>query len=435
MQIKITEAWLSKIAADGGELPDGERYAWDEELPGYGVRVGRRFLTLIVQHRVAGKQEQETIGRWGQPRTDGATWTEPRARKDARIKLGKMIAGISPREEIASEDGPTLGDAFDAHIESLRKRVKAGKRSEATIETFEKSKKYVDAWLDKPIAELKGSVLVELHEQIKRKAKPRANTKNEKGAALANRVITNVGTAWATLNKKLEGALGTWNPAKSVDKDSLVAKRVRILDEDLPDWAARVATMRSAIQRDGLMFALFTGLRSEDVRTIRFENFDEDERTLDIPDPKGGEARAFTIPLPKICVAILERRRTTNRTALGRADDGYAFPAIDADGEVGPIGDLRQQVHEGKKHTRFPSEDVHTLRRTWESVAHETGITELDQHVLSNHAYGSHNVNATYIAQHIDHLRACADRIERALRDRLDATPTKKRARGKLRAV
>jgi hypothetical protein len=39
------------------------------------------------------------------------------------------------------------------------------------------------------------------------------------------------------------------------------------------------------------------------------------------------------------------------------------------------------------------------LRRTYESVAHEVGISELDQHVLTNHAFASHNVNATYIAQ------------------------------------
>lgn len=70
------------------------------------------------------------------------------------------------------------------------------------------------------------------------------------------------------------GTLGTWNPAKSVEKDSLKPKRVRLSNEVLPDWYARVHTMRNPIQRDGLVFALFTGLRSEDVRTTRFEHAD-----------------------------------------------------------------------------------------------------------------------------------------------------------------
>jgi hypothetical protein len=69
-----------------------------------------------------------------------------------------------------------------------------------------------------------------------------------------------VSACWNTLNKKLEGGLGTWNPAKSVEKDRLTAKRERIADADLPDWYARVQTMRNPIQRDGLLLALFTGL-------------------------------------------------------------------------------------------------------------------------------------------------------------------------------
>ena len=56
---------------------------------------------------------------------------------------------------------------------------------------------------------------------------------------------------------------------------------------------------------------------------------------------------------------------------------------------------------------------MHSLRRTWESIANDEGISELDQHVLSNHSFGAHNVNATYISQHIDHLAKCADEDRR----------------------
>jgi hypothetical protein len=58
------------------------------------------------------------------------------------------------------------------------------------------------------------------------------------------------------LNKKLEGGLGTWNPAKSVEQDRLAATRERIADAELPDWYARVQTMRNPVQRDGLLLAL-----------------------------------------------------------------------------------------------------------------------------------------------------------------------------------
>jgi integrase len=57
---------------------------------------------------------------------------------------------------------------------------------------------------------------------------------------------------------------------------------------------ARVATMRSAIKRDGLMLALYTGLRHDDVRTMRFDQVDFDDETVHLPNPKGGPGAAFT---------------------------------------------------------------------------------------------------------------------------------------------
>lgn len=175
--------------------------------------------------------------------------------------------------------------------------------------------------------------------------------------------------------------------------------------------------MRSPIKRDGLMVALYTGLRHEDVRTLRFDLVDFDDQTLHLPNPKGGESKAFTIPLSKTPFAILQRRQRDNAKDLGRGDDGWCFPGIDQEGKVGPVSELRAAVttrKNGKRiaEGRFPVEDVHSLRRTWESIANDEGITELDQHVLSNHSFGSHNVNATYISQHIDHLATCAEKVD-----------------------
>jgi len=99
---------------------------------------------------------------------------------------------------------------------------------------------------------------------------------------------------------------------------------------------------------------------------------------------------------------------------------------------VGPIADLRQG---DAKDNRFPVEDVHTLRRTWESIANDEGISELDQHVLSNHSFGAHNVNATYISQHIEHLAKCADKIDAGITRRIKNPQPRKRKQRHLRAV
>jgi integrase len=278
-----------------------------------------------------------------------------------------------------------------------------------------------------------GRVPKEALRRIKASARSRegTNPNNERGAPLANRVIAHVSACWNTLNKKLEGGLGTWNPARSVERDRLTAKRERIADADLPDWYARVQTMRNPIQRDGLLLALFTGLRSEHVRSIRFEHVDWSERSLRLPDPEGGADRAFKIPLSKTGLEILRRRRDQNAAhpLFPTGDGGFAFPGVNSTGQLGPIVDLRQQVHDGNKHARFPAEDVHTLRRTYESVAHEIGISELDLHVLTNHAFVSHNVNATYIAQALPHLAQCQAAIEAGLWKRIKSKQPRTRVR------
>lgn len=100
--------------------------------------------------------------------------------------------------------------------------------------------------------------------------------------------------------------------------------------------------------------------------------------------------------------------------------------------EVGPIADLRQA---DKNDKRFPEEDVHALRRTWESIANDEGISELDQHVLSNHSFGAHNVNATYISQHIEHLAKRAEKIDTGITRRIKTAEPRKRKLRHLRAV
>jgi hypothetical protein len=58
--------------------------------------------------------------------------------------------------------------------------------------------------------------------------------------------------------------------------------------------------------------------------------------------------------------------------------------------------------------------------------------------VLSNHSFGSHNVNATYISQHIDHLAACADKIDAGITRRIEGKHDggKRKRRGRhLRSV
>jgi integrase len=434
--MKFTENAVRKLPSPT-DVP--QAYYWDEEVTGLGVVVGKTGVkTFVAYGRLAGekpKRVKHKIGIFGHPRNDKHVWSVELARAEAKVVLGKLAMGANPN--LKPEDvrraaaGPTLREGVDTHLAKMKKKG----RSPRSIATFEhETNKYLAEWLDRPFSELTGAKLIELHQQIKDQAAKRKGTNpaNDKGAPLANRVVAHVSASWRSLNKKLEGKLGNWNPASAVDKDIIRPSRERVQDEDLPDYAGRVATMRSPIKRDGLMMALYTGLRCEDVRTMRFENVDWDEETLHLPNPKGGKGAAFTIPLSKTPLAILRRRKDENAKDLGRADEGWCFPGIGLQDTVVPVADLRQIGADDK---RFPVEDVHSLRRTWQSIANDEGISELDQHVLSNHSFGAHNVNATYISQHIEHLAKCAQKIDAGITRRIKNPQPRKRKQRHLRAV
>lgn len=423
MRIRLTKQSIEALAVPGDKV---QLLAWDTEQRGLGIVVGKAAKTFVVDGRVNGKKRRVVLGRYPEMNV-------VRARAAAQKRLGEMrVDGIDRNEERRErKSGPTLRDALGVHVDAMRKRG----RSQRSIDQIEREVvRYWSEWLDRPLVELGGEDVAKVHDRIKAEAQPRANAVNAPGAAQANRAVVYLSACWNAQNRMLQGKLGTWNPAKAVVKDTLRPKRVRIADATLPDWYARVQTMKNPVQRDGLLLALFTGLRSEDVRTIRWENFDAKAKSLLLPDPKGGAAKAFTLPLSKTCVDLLKRRAKENAVLCAEVggDGGWAFPGFDRKGKVIPITDLREQREgegEDAPKVRFPAEDVHTLRRTYESVAHEVGISELDLHCLTNHSFASHNVNAQYIAQQFEHLATCQAAIERALWKRIGVRGREQRPR------
>lgn len=304
--------------------------------------------------------------------------------------------------------------------------------SDRSIDTIESEvPRLLGKWMDKPIVELRGADVVALHDELTEAGTP----------YLANRIVAQVSAVWNTLDRVHE--LAGRNPARAVTRNRYVPSRERVEADGLPAWYAKVQGLPSPVRRDLQLFCLFTGMRSEAARHVRWEHVDEARGALHVPKPKGGEARAFTLPLPATLLAMLAGRRDENRDLFGPygGDHGHVFPVLSrgVPFRVHPVTEpkeYRRDAETGKRVSILPG--LHTLRRTYLSVAVEAGVSELDCHVLANHAYGRQNVNATYIEQAFDHLAACQAKIEAALWARLepadrDAKPAK--GRGRLRSV
>jgi integrase len=292
-------------------------------------------------------------------------------------------------------------------------------RSMGTIKT--EIPRLMKAWLDRPIVDLKGAELVALHDKLTK----------DNGPFLANRLVAHVSAVWNALDRvhELEGR----NPARAVTRHRYVPKRERIDDADLPSWWATVQGL-TPVRRDLRIFCLTTGMRDEAARHVRWEHIDFKRASLTVPKPKGGEAKAFTLPLGPRLVERLKERQRQNETLFADhgGDHGWAFPALSRfrDEETGAVQviamreskEYREVIDaKGKSHRERLIVGNHTSRRTFLSVATEIGIGELDRHALANHAFGRQSVNATYIAQAFGHLADCQRRIEEAIWKKIEA--------------
>lgn len=86
-------ARITKRTVDAAKTNPKDYVIWDDELPGFGLRVfasGKR--SYVIQYRSAGRSRRYTIGLHG-------IWTPETARREARIQLGKVAQGENPAEE------------------------------------------------------------------------------------------------------------------------------------------------------------------------------------------------------------------------------------------------------------------------------------------------------------------------------------------------
>lgn len=113
---------LTKRVVDAAEVREKDYVIWDDELPGFGLRVfksGKR--SYVLQYRAAGRSRRYSIGLHG-------IWTPDTARKEARVQLGKIAQGENPAEErLIQRNAITVEELATQYIDAMNAGLILGK--------------------------------------------------------------------------------------------------------------------------------------------------------------------------------------------------------------------------------------------------------------------------------------------------------------------
>jgi integrase len=146
--------------------------------------------------------------------------------------------------------------------------------------------------------------------------------------------------------------------------------------------------------RDYLQFVLLTGMRRREAASLQWKDIDLADRTFTVYDTKNGDP--LTLPLSKYLVELLECRKAADSTTDG------PFPVAEPKRAVSKVRELSGV-----------NVDVHSLRRTFITVAESLDVSRYVLKKLVNHKSGAdrNDVTSGYVVLDIERMRDPMQRI------------------------
>jgi integrase len=362
----------------------------DVELAGFFVLVGKRKKSFMAQGEFwrDGVREfavQVKLGEFGDLSTR-------EARSKAKDALGSIARGQKPGESPKISAGSvTLRQAWERYRDSHMKRKG---RSEGTIENYrDHMERLFEDWLDKPLARLgrQPTLLVERHDKIT----------EENGPYIANGSMRSLRAVYNHARKSNRD-LPVVNPVTAIDWNKERRRNTGMGANDIGDWFRELRALQNPLRREFHLLVLLSGSRPTALKRVRIEHIDLRQRLLHIPRPKGGEEKAFDIPLSRPMIRCIIRTIRLGRIVYPENANVWLFPADSENGHL----------VEHKEERDVLSKWGNELRQSYRTLGQSAGVSELDIHLLMNHSLPG--VNAGYITRDKllrDHLRKQQERI------------------------
>jgi integrase len=375
---------LNKRIVDGA-LPTGKDYViWDDDLPGFGLRVfasGKR--SYIIQYRALGRSRRITIGSHG-------VWTPEMARQEAKVQLGKIAQGDNPAEErLIDRQATTVKELCQMYLADLDAGLVLGKggRPKAAgtiVSDVGRINRHIIPLLGN--RRLKDLVKADVNRMMKDimlgKTRMSAKTKKLRGKSI---VKGGAGTAARTVS--LFGGMLTYagehglidsNPAHGIRKPKYAVRQRRLSEDEyrtLGDML-RTAEQSYPLTANIIRLIAMTGCRRSEIINLLWKDVDIDHSCLRLSQSKEGfSVRPIGLPV----VEFLDSERPF-------ADGSYVFPGWGYDNAFGGFPNQWDAIFKGSP---LDGVTAHVLRHSFASLANDLGYTEITIAALIGHSKGT----------------------------------------------
>ena len=365
--MRLTEQTATALRIEDGKK--SEARAWDDKIPGFGVRLrmsGAR--SWIFQYRIGAQQRCITIGAVSAIRAVKAR--EEAERLYARVKLG----GDPQAEKAAAtaRTGERLGPLFDHYIEHVQERVDAGAISPATLTN---TKRYLQVHFKS---------LARMHiEDAKRAeiAQRLTKIKTEGGPIAANRARAALSSFFTWAMKQGHAATLDANPVTFTAKNEEQSRDRVLSDAELVRvWNVCDADDYGLIVR----LLILTGQRRGEVAGIERAELNDMQSLWLLPAGRSKNGLPHEIPLSPAVVDILRSARARDNRSLIFGDGDGPFS-----GWSKAKGALDKRIAEATEDNKpLPAWVLHDLRRTCATGMGELGTQPHIIESVLNHISG-----------------------------------------------
>jgi integrase len=405
-------ARLTKRTVDAAKVTGKEYFIWDDEMPGFGLRVlasGRK--SYVVQYKVGGRggeTRRKSLGLHG-------VLTAEEARGEAKKWLADRAKGKDPiAEHAASQKAETVEQLCRNYLAAAERGLILGKKNRpkkgSTLATdrgrIERhiipllGKKRVREVTPADVTRFMRDVIAgKTATDVKTGFRGRAIV--EGGAGTAARTV---GLLGGIFSYAVSEGLRTDNPVRGVKRPADRRRDRRLSRDDYRGLGETLVEAEMAGENPAALTAVrllaLTGARLGEIANLRFSEVDRQGRALRLADSKEG---ASVRPLGGAALALLDALPA----ALRHEGCPYVLPGKETNRPYGGLPKAIARIM--AKRPELSGITAHVLRHSFASVADELGYTEATVAALLGQRSGS--VTRRYIHQLDRALIAAADRV------------------------